>query len=202
MMGMPPPKLSLQAFANANDFINTLRSGYKEISHDRDGINLPDLQFAAEHASSPKLQAAASIAAAHYKDLEDLQMNQDFKGVTVNPFGPDDDWLNKISMSDLDYAHDMLDHNSFGYAAEYAAISGVTGALVAPFAAGITAIGVGYCGIFTPVGLAVTAAGLAGVASVGLTEYKAVTAFSRRHQTEDKDTAMFNSWLNIPSDKG
>ena len=197
-------KLSAQIFSDPKDFLSTLQSSFKQLSHGHDQLTAADLKLdAADPTLDAKTRAAAQIGFDHFKDFAGLS----YQGEPAAHNTPKQN--DAITSGDLSFAQDMNNHDTLSYKLENIARDtavGVMGAAAGAFGGLVgtyelsTGIGL-FGGAGTAIGaLAVgwVAVGAGGVGLMGYAGYKAVTENSRMNNVADKDSAMFKSWLDKP----
>ncbi|HEY9790460.1 MAG TPA: hypothetical protein V6D22_08680 [Candidatus Obscuribacterales bacterium] len=207
--------LGAQVFSNGQDFLQTLRDHYAELSHGHKGIGVPDLQLEAATNQDEKVRAAAQIAAdpQHFKELSDIWGRYEKFNNNTGKY---------ISQIDIEFAQDMNNHSTKKYYLDtavgdvahgvgmvvggaFTAFGGATIMAISDFAAD-TNVAIGLTGAAaqgTAIGVGAFLGGAAVVAgavlAVGGMGYYGYEAYKERRTTNalaDRDSQMFRSWLN------
>jgi len=181
-------KLSAQVFNDPQDFLQTLKTHFKELSRGDNKLNLTNLQLdSTDTALDAKTRAAATLAADHYNDLAGIHRQRlGAGGGTASP-------ADGISTNDLKFAVDMNQHNTFGYSLTNSLNDTAVGAgalLLTGFGGVSALLEDGILANMVPIGL--------GVAGVGLGVYElygAIKESSRMNDIANTDAAKFKGWL-------
>jgi hypothetical protein len=176
--------LSEKVFDNPHDFLKTIQDNYKEISHGHDEITLADLEQDSLYGSTAQIRAAATIASAHYADLDKISN--------------DDRGEDGISKGDIDFANDMNDHKILGRAIEngLTAAAAVVAGTAVMAVAGSAAMEIAETATIAEPEFGLPIMGLIGAGMAIYGGYKAATAYSDLKKTSDEDAAKFKSWIS------
>jgi hypothetical protein len=183
--------LRAQVFSDPVDFLKTIKDNFGEISHGHQSISLDDLKAEAQFGSTAKIRAASEIAADHVLDLG---------GIATDSFPSKKGTVQPIEKGDLDFAIDMANHNTGGYAFSSAALKGYFSAGLGVAGGALTAFGTGAV-IGEGVAVATVGAlglGVAGLGAAAYLGYEAYHANAQYKQLADQDSAMFRSWIAEP----
>ena len=106
-------KLSAQIFSDPKDFLSTLQSSFKQLSHGHDQLTAADLKLdAADPTLDAKTRAAAQIGFDHFKDFAGLS----YQGEPAAHNTPKQN--DAITSGDLSFAQDMNNHDTLSYKLE------------------------------------------------------------------------------------